>query len=104
MNPQLFKGIVTNVIAGAAGGLLVFVLTKPVPTPIGEASPDSEGQMTFFQNEASVPTDLKACVEDIKKFCADVPRGNGRWKRCLLSRKSELASGCLEAAEKFSAP
>ena len=104
MKPQFVKGIFANIIAGAAGGLLVFSLIKPAPAPIAEPSTDSESGLIFFKNEDSVPPELKACVDDLKKFCAEVPRANGRWKRCLLNRKQELAPACLEAAEKFSTP
>jgi pyruvate/2-oxoglutarate dehydrogenase complex dihydrolipoamide acyltransferase (E2) component len=36
----------------------------------------------------------KSCGEDVKKFCASVPKGQGRILKCLQSKQAELAPAC----------
>lgn len=40
---------------------------------------------------------LTACKGDIKKFCSNVPVGDGRVKNCMKSHLPELSEQCKEA-------
>ncbi len=40
-----------------------------------------------------------ACKDDIQKFCADQPKGQGKIKSCLESNKDSLSDGCKTALE-----
>lgn len=40
---------------------------------------------------------LTACKGDIKKFCSNVPVGNGRVKDCMKAHLPELSEQCKEA-------
>ena len=40
---------------------------------------------------------LTACKSDIKRFCSNVPVGNGRVKACMKSHLPELSEQCKEA-------
>jgi hypothetical protein len=37
-----------------------------------------------------------ACVEDVQKFCKDVPRGRGNVMKCLQAHQAELSAACQE--------
>ena len=38
-----------------------------------------------------------ACSADVKKFCADAPRGKGQLRGCLQGHEAELSDGCKAA-------
>ena len=37
-----------------------------------------------------------ACLDDTKKFCADVQRGGGRIIKCLREHSADLAAPCRD--------
>lgn len=37
-----------------------------------------------------------ACLDDARKFCPDVPFGEGRVMACLQARWNDLSGGCIE--------
>lgn len=37
-----------------------------------------------------------ACMDDARRFCPDVPFGEGRVMSCLQARWNELSGGCIE--------
>jgi hypothetical protein len=40
---------------------------------------------------------LGACKPDIKRFCSEVPPGNGRVRACMKAHLPELSEPCKEA-------
>jgi hypothetical protein len=42
---------------------------------------------------------LAACKEDIQKFCASEPKGQGKVKACLQSNKDKVSADCKTAIE-----
>jgi hypothetical protein len=50
--------------------------------------------------QAQVPPEhpvLTACKGDIKRFCGNVPVGEGRVKECMKAHLPELSEQCKEA-------
>jgi hypothetical protein len=41
-----------------------------------------------------------ACEPDIKQFCPDVQRGQGRIMQCLKQHKKEVSAGCSQVLER----
>ena len=41
------------------------------------------------------------CAADAKKFCANVPPGEGRIYKCMMGHRAELAPACRDGMEKF---
>jgi hypothetical protein len=48
---------------------------------------------TAFAQQREV---MKACSEDMKTFCANVERGEGRIAKCLKENESKLSAACKE--------
>ncbi|HZV21038.1 MAG TPA: cysteine rich repeat-containing protein [Hyphomicrobiales bacterium] len=42
---------------------------------------------------------LAACRADVEKFCASVPRGQGKVRACLEENKDKVSSDCRSALE-----
>lgn len=40
------------------------------------------------------------CKADVKKFCADIERGEGRIRQCLQENRASLAPACQERLQK----
>jgi hypothetical protein len=38
----------------------------------------------------------ESCAEDVRKFCADVPAGEGNIAKCLHQHREDLSAGCVE--------
>jgi hypothetical protein len=49
------------------------------------------------------PHRLEACKADVQKFCADVPRGQGKMRACLDANKDKLSAECKTAREQAAA-
>jgi hypothetical protein len=50
--------------------------------------------------QAQAPSEhpvLTACKGDIKRFCSNVPVGEGRVKQCMKAHLPELSEPCKEA-------
>lgn len=43
----------------------------------------------------------EACLDDVAKFCADVPPGEGRVHQCLVKHMSELSPTCAKEEQKL---
>jgi len=52
------------------------------------------------QADAVPPASAFACMDEIEKFCKDVPPGKGELLLCLSKRKSELSQLCSDKIEK----
>jgi len=52
-------------------------------------------QQTPHRQEAKAV--LEACKADIKRFCSEVPPGEGRIKACMKAHLPELSEECKEA-------
>src|SRR5262249_40430597 len=61
---------------------------------LGAAS--ANAQMPNAQMPAEHPV-LTACKGDIKRFCSNVPVGDGRVKACMKAHLPELSEECKEA-------
>jgi hypothetical protein len=46
----------------------------------------------------------KSCGEDVTKFCASVPKGQGRMLACLQSKQAELSPACQAMLKPLLAP
>jgi hypothetical protein len=66
--------------------------TAPAPMPPAQAPP---AQMLGAPAPQENPV-LTACKGDIKRFCSNVPVGNGRIKACMKSHLPELSEQCKE--------
>jgi hypothetical protein len=42
---------------------------------------------------------LAACKDDIQKFCASEPKGQGKIKACLQSNKDKVSADCKTALD-----
>jgi hypothetical protein len=42
---------------------------------------------------------LAACKEDIQKFCASEPKGQGKVRACLASNKDKVSPDCKTALD-----
>jgi Cysteine rich repeat len=42
---------------------------------------------------------LAACKDDIQKFCASEPRGQGKVRACLQSNKDKVSADCKTALD-----
>jgi hypothetical protein len=42
---------------------------------------------------------LAACKEDIQKFCASEPKGQGKVRACLQSNKDKVSADCKTALD-----
>jgi hypothetical protein len=47
-------------------------------------------------NRSPVWAQGRACAEDVRKFCRDVPRGGGGVMSCLQQHQTELSAACQE--------
>jgi hypothetical protein len=52
------------------------------------------------QATAATPVSTFACMEEIEKFCKDLPPGKGELLLCLSKRKPELSPLCSDKLEK----
>ena len=43
-----------------------------------------------------------ACREDVEKFCAKTPAGQGRLVQCLLTNKASISKSCSDSLQKLS--
>jgi hypothetical protein len=45
----------------------------------------------------------QACAADMATYCANVPRGCGAPKRCLMSHEAQLSASCKSAQQNLHA-
>ncbi len=56
---------------------------------------------------ASIPLSLPAgaqggaCSQDVDKYCAGLPPGDGRLIQCLMQHDAELSAGCKQAGDEL---
>jgi hypothetical protein len=49
----------------------------------------------------------QACAADVRRLCADVTRGHGQIRRCMIAKHDQLSNDCraaLSAARAMKAP
>jgi len=52
---------------------------------------------------ATLPPAAFACMEEIEKYCKEIPPGKGELILCLSGHRQELAPACREKVDKYSA-
>ena len=61
-----------------------------------EVSRECRGRVAAMRDQ--VQDSMQACAADVKKFCPNVPPGQGRVMRCLKEHESELSAACRAEA------
>jgi hypothetical protein len=57
------------------------------------------GDVADKQSTAVLPASTFACMDEIEKFCKDIPPGKGELLLCLSKRKPELSRLCSDKIE-----
>jgi len=52
---------------------------------------------------AATPPAAFACMDEIEKYCKEIPPGKGELILCLSGHRQELAPACQEKVDKYSA-
>ncbi len=82
-----------NKCAPKAGGMIVGMITGMIAGILCLSAGGSRAAEIKNPN-----TGIKACADDIKKWCGDVRPGDGRLGKCLYEHLSELSGPCRKYA------
>jgi hypothetical protein len=80
--------------------LLAFIGTAAAPMPVSPVctrAPHMAERHSSPQLIAARRAEHQACAADMANFCANVPKGCGRPKQCLMAHASQLSASCRAA-------